>query len=74
MDITQIRQEVANHIEEDNSSDSWSISNVTLYWEPSGKRFDDPNLPDYLYVGDISEWLTQFTDTEILDFYEDEVA
>jgi len=71
MDITQIRQEVANHIEEDNSSDSWSIGDSILYWEPSGKRFDDPKLPDYLYVGDISEWLTQFTDKEILDFHGD---
>jgi hypothetical protein len=73
MDITQIRQEVANHIEEDNSSDSWSIGDSTLFWVRKN-TFEDPTLPNYVMIEELSEWLTQFTDKEILDFYEDEVA
>lgn len=70
MNITQIRQEVAKHIVEDNSSDSWSIGDSTLFWVRKN-TFEDPTLPNYIMSEEVIEWVTQFTISEIVVFHGD---
>lgn len=66
MNITQIRQEVAKHIVEDNSSDSWSIGDSTLFYV-GNNEYQHSNFES----GSCHEMLQLCSQQEILDFYED---